>query len=780
MKKVVRLVFIMVIAYSNVFSQGDILLSDNFSSGLNGGVGWSGGWSGSGATTVNDANSFNYPTNTPDYLRLNAGSVVSRTAFTNSSGPAPSISGPWVSYLIKVPSNLVSEFFFGLQGSVNPCGSSGSLFFRLEIGRFFSTGSSWAVRNYVIGTCNGSSVNPLITASSTSKQINVNQDILIVINLITKQIFINPKVSLFPPTISDFTFNVNSLFNSFVANAGQEIFIDEVKVGTTFASVLPVNSVLTNKGLELVGSNAEIAFANNGIIKAGVDKFGIFIAQNNGNVSIGTTTTALGARLLVSGGVNNKNIGQLSTGTFGGIAAGNRWNAIGDRIPFNSSPGFVSSGLRSQWGQYGTDFGLVNRTDTLPTSVKDGLIAWQDITTTLDPISLTGANSRLRFVFRNGNVPSVTPNALEAMSILANGNVGIGTTSPFVKLQVQNGNIAQVTSGNLGNPADKWSALGVNAGATSGFSANVYGYTTNWANRGFYAGLLDNGSEKNGFIGWQNINAGGATSNRLIFAVITGAGSNANALERATILANGRVGIGFANPSVSLDVNGDVRCVSLTQTSDTRYKKNIKQITNAFGMILSMTGCSYEFKTNEFKDHNFPNGKNMGVIAQELQKVIPEAVVADNEGYLSVNYIAIIPVLIEALKENKVSFDKTIDSLSKEITLLKKKNKDGKDTKNVRVENETLISDFNSPAVLLQNIPNPFSSATSIGFEIPKEAGSASINIYDANGKPIKKYEIKAGEKSIDIQGKELPSGLYLYALIVDGKVIDIKKMILE
>ena len=89
-------------------------------------------------------------------------------------------------------------------------------------------------------------------------------------------------------------------------------------------------------------------------------------------------------------------------------------------------------------------------------------------------------------------------------------------------------------------------------------------------------------------------------------------------------------------------------------------------------------------------------------------------------------------------------------------------------------------TDILSYPVLEQNSPNPFNISTTIAFYLPTSIAEASIYIYDMNGGQIKSYPINTrGNGSIIIQGSELAAGMYLYALIADGKVIDTKRMIL-
>jgi hypothetical protein len=79
--------------------------------------------------------------------------------------------------------------------------------------------------------------------------------------------------------------------------------------------------------------------------------------------------------------------------------------------------------------------------------------------------------------------------------------------------------------------------------------------------------------------------------------------------------------------------------------------------------ILRLQGKSYEFKNEQFAAEKFPEGRVTGVIAQEIEKVLPELVATRGDGYKGVAYEEIVPVLIEAVKEQQ----KTIDSQRKEI-----------------------------------------------------------------------------------------------------------------
>jgi trimeric autotransporter adhesin len=108
-------------------------------------------------------------------------------------------------------------------------------------------------------------------------------------------------------------------------------------------------------------------------------------------------------------------------------------------------------------------------------------------------------------------------------------------------------------------------------------------------------------------------------------------------------IANDRVGVGKNNPATKLDVNGTITCTDVNSTSDSRLKKNIKVVENALDIVNQLEGVRFDWKST--------NQPSIGVIAQELEKVLPELVATNEEGLKSVNYDGIIGVLIQAIKE---------------------------------------------------------------------------------------------------------------------------------
>jgi hypothetical protein len=98
------------------------------------------------------------------------------------------------------------------------------------------------------------------------------------------------------------------------------------------------------------------------------------------------------------------------------------------------------------------------------------------------------------------------------------------------------------------------------------------------------------------------------------------------------------------NPST-----GQLTATDLNSSSDKRLKKNIKTVTSALDTVNALRGVSFDWKEG--------NGKAIGLIAQEVQAVLPEIVSADDNGYLGIRYNNVVGVLVEAIKELKAEFE---------------------------------------------------------------------------------------------------------------------------
>ncbi len=153
-----------------------------------------------------------------------------------------------------------------------------------------------------------------------------------------------------------------------------------------------------------------------------------------------------------------------------------------------------------------------------------------------------------------------------------------------------------------------------------------------------------------------------ASSNSIISGVIgvdnsTGTGTSFAGYFEGDVYASGDVGIGKKNPSYELDVNGDIGCVTLHESSDARLKADVSQLTGVLDKIEQIRGVSFKWNDQARVVGAIPGEKQIGVIAQELETVFPELVSSSENGYKSVDYAKLTAVLIEAVKEQQKSID---------------------------------------------------------------------------------------------------------------------------
>jgi len=245
-----------------------------------------------------------------------------------------------------------------------------------------------------------------------------------------------------------------------------------------------------------------------------------------------------------------------------------------------------------------------------------------------------------------------------------------------------------------------------------------------------------------------------------------------------TIYRYGNVGI-YGWPSYKLDVRGSFRAYYVYNTSDERYKKNIANLSGALNTINQLQGVEYEFNPLKYKDEkDIPKGKTIGFLAQDVKEILPQLVSQDNEGIYSVNYIGVIPVLVEGIKEQQ----EVIVAQRKDIKDLKWR----MDKLEALLNNSEIapndfpaIRDDAQEIILRQNIPNPFDTFTTIEYQLPEHVDAASLVIYDLNGRTIATYDI-SGKGSVEFITEKLDSGIYVYAIVANGKNIVNKKMLIQ
>ncbi len=227
---------------------------------------------------------------------------------------------------------------------------------------------------------------------------------------------------------------------------------------------------------------------------------------------------------------------------------------------------------------------------------------------------------------------------------------------------------------------------------------------------------------------------------------------------------------------------------ALYQQSDRRAKEKIDTLEGVINKLNKINSYTYEYKDQSF--FGMPNNlklkfkqkKQFGFIAQEIEKVFPELVNKPDSGMMSVNYVSMVPILTQAIKEQQVQIStlkNIVYSQENEINLLNEKL--DKLIKQNKLENSSeSMSNNHDKTTLMQNIPNPFLNDTEIKFFISNDVVNAKLIIHDMQGFEIKSYSInERGLGSKIINGQELKPGMYLYSLVTDSEIIDTKRMTL-
>ena len=209
------------------------------------------------------------------------------------------------------------------------------------------------------------------------------------------------------------------------------------------------------------------------------------------------------------------------------------------------------------------------------------------------------------------------------------GNVGIGTTSPLYPLSIR-------SSGAISNQLD----LGDEEGVMSLGGNNL-------GQMGISSGRLVNST----YSTTHATKIVGASGN-LKFYTIDGvtSGTVYNPTVRMTILANGNVGVNDITPSEKLEINGNAKATDFLLASDRRLKKNIKPL-DTLEKILQLEVVSFEWRENKINKGKGRKGKDFGLIAQDVEKIIPEIVSTGSDDYKSIGYSRLGVLAIDGVKE---------------------------------------------------------------------------------------------------------------------------------
>jgi len=258
---------------------------------------------------------------------------------------------------------------------------------------------------------------------------------------------------------------------------------------------------------------------------------------------------------------------------------------------------------------------------------------------------------------------------------------------------------------------------------------------------------------------------------------------------------------------------------SLWGASDQTFKDSIQTLGNTDSVLMQIETVSFNYKqTGNAQQLNLPKGIRYGVLAQQVEQVIPSIVrevthpaMYDTSGvetsaaftYKVVDMSQLVPLMltdlqkktnvIEVMNERLDSLEETVVTLTARLDLLE--NCLSSLIPGLCTQQSALpINGFNGMAnaqsiglsdrsamVLDQNVPNPFAESTMIRYQIPESVVKAQLHFYDAAGKLVNSMDVNGrGAGQVSVFAQDLSSGTYTYALVADGQIIDTKRMIKE
>lgn len=401
------------------------------------------------------------------------------------------------------------------------------------------------------------------------------------------------------------------------------------------------------------------------------------ITQSGSNIGIGNDTPF--AKLDVDGGGNSvaiRGVSTTGTGIFGITTSGT--GVYGNSI--NGDAGLFDGRVRVS-GNLGIGTSAAGTTDKLTVQTPTSTYGVVHTDGTIAVGSFVGGSTGGGWFGTRSNHPLsfFTNNSSPIMTIGTNGNVGIGTTTPSAKLTVIGTGIGVSASsenleGVLGNSTNGTGVVGLSTGGI-GIRASSGGIALRTNGTSFFKGDTTPLSAANAGSG-TGIAIGSAGTLGYISAFDYGV------FQARDLLINnsgGRVSINTNTLDQTLTVNGNASKVgggSWLAFSDERLKKIKGRFNGGLKAVMKLRPLRYEYKKDNLAGVK-SDGEHIGFSAQEVEKVIPEAVTKTDQGIRLVNNDPIILAMLNAIKEQQ----STIEKLTKQVRILQRANAGAKNTK---------------------------------------------------------------------------------------------------
>ncbi len=220
----------------------------------------------------------------------------------------------------------------------------------------------------------------------------------------------------------------------------------------------------------------------------------------------------------------------------------------------------------------------------------------------------------------------------------------------------------------------------------------------------------------------------------------------------------------FGNVKVTSNIYGTLVSSAPTSASNASYGIMNDEQLGISERLQNIDLLQWERKVEDANEET--SRASYGLAADQVREVFPELVIEDEHGDPCINYVEMVPLLVQTIKELNARIEKL----------------EGKDSKPAKAKTTGMESYApDELCTLAQNDPNPFTTSTTIKMDIPSSVRNASLRIFNMTGKQVRSIQIEErGAVSISLSSEGLTSGMYIYTLIADGNVINSRRMILE
>jgi hypothetical protein len=505
-----------------------------------------------------------------------------------------------------------------VQGNANISGN-------VVISGTTTTGNTTVIGNLVVGT-NGTNVTITNTSINIDDTVYANSSYVTVAN----GIFLQPQTSVAPNTsegsvfydITNHAFNVYGDDSSTPLELGQQqVFRAVNKTGSTlaFGSAIYINGAQGNRPtVALACANSATTFSVAGFV---LNSSGIlnnaegYILTNGLLQGINTSTMTSGAVVYLSATTPGAVTTTEPVFPNYNIALGQALNTTNNgKIYVNIIPNYLA-------GLPNTAVAISN--GTLITYSNNFLF---DYSNNVLHIGNSSANTAVGYQNAAGSFSfiQILNNADTSVEeSLSNMSIGSNASSDMIMYD------------SIGITGPNYLDMGING--------NGYSQPTSWTING----------PSDGYIYTSNSNLSIGTQGAYYLNFFTGNTLSTN--ERMRITATGNVGIGTSSPAYILDVNGNINssgtvyATHFDNISDISLKENIIQLTNSIELLSKLNPVSFDWKDS--------GEKSFGLIAQEVEKILPEIVHQKTDNTKTVSYIQLIPLLIQAIKIQQQQID---------------------------------------------------------------------------------------------------------------------------